>query len=199
MKNIIGWLKDDDAENYVGWMWAGILSMVLFVKSWLIVYGNALLSKSVVIILLNIRGLIRWKVARLSNASRNFFDAGRVSSLLMVDVFRMDACFMRAYHLGTAPSIFIFLTVYIILELGWVGVLAPTTMLVMMIIQRYLNVAFLKANRAKLNIAGNRSSKVEELLKAMKIVKFNAWEKVLEKIIMLIRKSEQKFIFNILM
>ena len=180
MKKIIGWLKDENAEDYVGWMWATILFFILIIKSWLVLDGNTILSKSICMMLMNVRGLIRWKIARLSNASRKFFDAGKVSSLLMVDVFRMDQCFLRAYHLGTAPSIFIYLTVYLVLELGWVGLLAPLTMLVMIIVQKFLNVAFLNANKAKLGIAAERSSKVEELLKSMKIVKFNAWERVME-------------------
>lgn len=73
-------------------------------KSWCVCDGNAKLSRAVVLMLMNLRNLIRWKVSRLSPGARKHFDFGKVSSLVMVDVFRMDMTFLRAYHLGAAPA-----------------------------------------------------------------------------------------------
>lgn len=125
MKKIIGWLADDNADDYVGWMWAGIFSFILLLHSWLIVKGNTNMSRAIVVIIYNLRTLVRWKIKRLSSAARKHWDTGKITSILMVDIFRMDTALLRCYHIGAAFGIFVYLTAYVILELGWVGLFAP--------------------------------------------------------------------------
>ena len=170
---------------------------VLIFKSWCMTDGHAKLSSAVVLMLMNLRNLIRWKVSRLSPAARKHFGFGEVSSLVMVDVYRMDMTFNRAYHLCTAPACVVFLTVYLLLELGWVGVLAPLLVAVLIGCQKFVNDYNLIFNRDKLKCASKRSSKVEELLRTIKVIKFNAWEFVIEKLIRAIRQVEQKAMVKI--
>ena len=139
VSNIIKWLKEPNAPASTGWIWLSILIVIIFVKSWCMIMGNAMLAHSVVRLIQNMRNLIRWKVSRLSPAARNYADFGSVSSLIMVDVFRFDPCFMRAYHLLSTPGLLMFLLVYLVLEIGWVGILAPGLMTMIIICQKFLN------------------------------------------------------------
>lgn len=150
LKNIVKWLKDPTAEGYLGYMWALLLTVVLLIKSYFIVAGNAYLAETVCLMLINMRNLIRWKVSRLSPAARKYVDFGQISSLVTVDCYRFDDCFMRGYHLGTAPSICLFLIVYLTLEIGWVGLLSPGLMILMIVAQKFINDFNNRFNRKKL-------------------------------------------------
>jgi ATP-binding cassette subfamily C (CFTR/MRP) protein 1 len=93
----------------------------------------------------------------------------------------------------------VFLTVYLLVEIGWVGVIAPLLIAVLIGCQKFVNDYNLIVNREKLNCASKRSSKVEELLRGIKIIKFNAWEFVIEKLIRAIRQVEQTAIVKMQM
>ena len=159
--------------------------------------GHICLSNAVVQMIMNIRSLIKYKITKLSAASRRNTDIKKISSLLMVDLFRIEFCLMRIYHLGSLPLIFLLITGLVVWELNWCGLFAPIIMIVCVMFQTVLNNKFLFYNKEKLERTSQRISKIIEFVKGINIIKFYAWEFLLEKQIKKIRKNEQIWIFLI--
>jgi ABC-type multidrug transport system fused ATPase/permease subunit len=77
------------------------------------------------------------------------------------------------------------LTVYtalIIIELSWVGILAPIVIILSIFIQAKLNGVIAGHDSQRKKIADKRVKKVTEMVIGCKMIKFNAWEKVMLKV-----------------
>ena len=197
LKYIVKWLRIGDKNDNSGFIWASILLGVLLIKSWLMIYAHATIAKAVSVMLMNLKCLVRWKIPRLSSESRNYFDSGTLSSLIMVETFRMEMTFKQGFQLIAAPLVILYITIYACLQLGWVGLLSPCVMIISLLIQSKVNGEFKVLQGQKMRLAGDRTSKISELLSGMKIIKFNAWERVLEAAIAAIRNEEKGYLFSI--
>lgn len=65
-----------------------------------------------------------------------------------------------------------------------------------LLIQTFLDSRFGKVNLSRMSVADERGRKINEVIAGIKIVKFNAWEKVMNKLIKGFREKESSLIFS---
>ena len=74
--------------------------------------------------------------------------------------------------------VFVF-TCQLVYELSWVGLVAPITILVLVVFQLQLNKAMYTINKKRFELSDQRGKKVSEIVNGIKMIKFNAWENIM--------------------
>ena len=71
----------------------------------------------------------------------------------------------------------------IIIEVKWVVVLMVAVLFLGLALQVKVNMGFKTTNFMRMGIADKRGKKINEIMTGVKIIKFNAWEKIMDKMI----------------
>lgn len=82
------------------------------------------------------------------------------------------------------------------LEVGLVSLTTVAVFAVCLLIQTFLDKKFANTNLKRMEVSDKRSRKINEIIGGIKIVKFNAWEKVMNNIIKKFRMKEGDLIFT---
>lgn len=83
------------------------------------------------------------------------------------------------------------------MELSWIGLLVPLTVLLVVYIQKIINNWIIKVKSEKATISDFRGKKLSEMIKGIKMVKFDAIENIVYKRLEKIRAKEKSMIFKI--
>jgi ABC-type bacteriocin/lantibiotic exporter with double-glycine peptidase domain len=81
-------------------------------------------------------------------------------------------------------------------QISWVGALVPAVLLIVLIINVSISLKTVTLMRQKLGAADKRTKKVNEAIVGVKVIKFNAWELIIEKIIIAFRGIEKRIIIT---
>lgn len=90
--------------------------------------------------------------------------------------------------------IFFFILIYI--EVGNIVFVVIGVLAVLISAQRIMDIIFARANRERMKVADTRSNKVNEMIAGSKIIKFNAWERIMVNFINKFREKEGNLIFR---
>lgn len=80
-------------------------------------------------------------------------------------------------------------------EVGWLGFAVIIILILAILLQKEVQKKFVKVNLKRMGLSDKRGKKISEIIKGIKIVKFSAWEKLMNKIVTEYRKKEGKLIF----
>ena len=69
--------------------------------------------------------LIYHKILNLSSASRKYLDTGSIMTHINVDVMSFYYFIMMSTFLCSAPTMIISAIVLLVMEVGWIGLIAP--------------------------------------------------------------------------
>ena len=69
--------------------------------------------------------LIYNKILKLSSASRKYLDTGSIMTHINVDVMAFYYFIMMSTFLFSAPAMIITAVVLLVIEVGWIGLIAP--------------------------------------------------------------------------
>lgn len=190
------WLTGDDAEDVlIGLVWAGSISIVAFIQAiihhQLYFYTmrggwNARMAFS---------GLIHRKVLRLHSAA--VADAGKVANLISNDVMRFDNFFPRLHFGWSGPMDLFVVSVLIVYEVGWLPMLAGTSVIfVTLPISIFFGRQLAQRRRVTAGCTDRRVRMTNEIFDGILAIKASCWGPSLVKQVASLREDERRSIFK---
>lgn len=95
-------------------------------------------NKSCITVMNSSNSLIYNKILKLSSASRKYLDTGSIMTHINVDVMAFYYFIMMSTFLFSAPAMIITAVVLLVIEVGWIGLIAPGMFAVGMFIQNII-------------------------------------------------------------
>ena len=80
--------------------------------------------------------LIYHKILNLSSSSRKYLDTGSIMTHINVDIMSFYYFIMMSTFIFSAPAMIIAAVVLLIMEVGWIGVIAPAMFAIGMFFQQ---------------------------------------------------------------
>ena len=141
-------------------------------------------------------GMIFHKIMNMSSASKKYANVGRVMNLVNVDCNAIYGFTQMMLFLFSSPFIIIISIILICLEIGVIGLIGPALLIVGMFIQNYIQKKALKYRKLSLQYTDARSKALNEFFAGIKIIKYYAWENVVNDKIQSIREKEISLLFK---
>lgn len=82
-------------------------------------------NRSCITVMNSSNSLIYHKILKLSSASRKYLDTGSIMTHINVDVMAFYYFIMMSTFLFSAPAMIITAIVLLVIEVGWIGLIAP--------------------------------------------------------------------------
>ncbi len=82
--------------------------------------------------------LIYHKILNLSSASRKYLDTGSIMTHINVDIMSFYYFIMMSTFVFSAPAMIVTAVVLLVIEVGWIGLIAPAIFAVGMYIQNII-------------------------------------------------------------
>lgn len=101
--------------------------------------------------------LIYHKILDLSGGSKKYLDTGSIMNYINVDVMSFYYFIMMSSFLFSAPFMIITAIVLLIVEVGWIGLVAPVIFLIGMVAQQRLMTRGFQMRKDQLFWADKRS------------------------------------------
>ena len=98
------------------------------------------------------------------------------------------------YYIPMCVVVILFFSVFMYLEIGWIGLMVPLTTILVAIAQNKINKVIYSLGSQKMEIADDRSEKINEVISSIKSVKFNALEPPLIQDLNAMRSQERPII-----
>lgn len=176
MSNIIAWLEDDTAANYVGYVYALVIFLAPFLQTILgnqyfyMTFNTGMQVRAAVV------SAVYRKSLRLSPASRNFKTQGEIVNMQSNDSQRlMDVC--PNFHLiWSSPLQITLALVLLVYTLGPSAFVGMGVMILLIPVQGII-AARLGSLRKNLLVQTDKRVKiVNEILQGIRVIKYYAWE-----------------------
>lgn len=119
--------------------------------------------------------LIYNKIIRLSSSARKYLDAGTIMNNVNVDVMAFYFFIMVSTFLFSAPFMIIAAVIMLILEVGWIGLVAPALFVFGMFVQQKLMKKGFEMRKDQLFWSDKRSKCVNEYFSGIRIIKYYGW------------------------
>lgn len=130
-----------------------------------------------------VRAKIVHQISTLSPGSRKQVDAAKVTNYLMVDISKITWFALFKPDLLYNPLLVVALLILCVFEISWVTVLMVVIVLVGQYTQTKVDLKFESTNESRMGIADKRGNRIGEIISGIKVIKLNAWEKVMDKMI----------------
>ena len=108
----------------------------------------------------------------------------------MTDVKKIQITALIFSFIFLTPMIIIVYSVLIIIELSWAGILAPIIMFIFVLMQAIVSKGLIQLFMQKMFVADKKTKKVNECVVGVKMIKFNAWENIMYRIIEKLRREQ---------
>ena len=206
VKNFMRYLISEDRPLSEGILWGSFLILTFLTRPYFIQFAIYYNVSS------NIRtnSINRMHVANIvsrmalqsrsdqdrSSGSHYSLNFGRVAQLINADSNAMATMMTGCFQLWTAPLLILGYIVILFWEIGLICIVAPILLFLLSWVQVKLNA---KIKRAKLEwkrIADIRSKKISEMIEGIAVIKYNAWEKIIDSQIRYVRKREISLLFK---
>lgn len=105
-----------------------------------VIFGHAMhfVNLSCTKVMNSSNSLIYSKILNLSSASRKYLDTGSIMTHINVDVMSFYYFIMMSTFLFSAPIMIITAIVLLIIEVGWIGIIAPVMFAIGMYFQNII-------------------------------------------------------------
>jgi len=134
--------------------------------------------------------LIYHKILKLSSASRKYLETGSIMNYINVDTMSFYFFIMMGTFLFSAPFMIMTAIVLLIIEVGWIGIVAPIMFAFGMFAQQKIMKKGFQLRKDSLFWTDKRSKAVNEYFSGIRIIKYYGWEKLVSEKIENIRKNE---------
>jgi ATP-binding cassette subfamily C (CFTR/MRP) protein 1 len=195
---IVDWMSNPSQPTYYGWIYAASFVLLPLIISTVNSNVQFILARVSLQCREAVSALVYEKTLKVSSWGRNKSSTGQIMNLMTADaqkvmesVFNVPSIFAGAFQLTVA---FILLG----LLLGPAVVVGFAVMLLMFPLSGMLAVRMAKLTFAKSAISDRRIKFMGEILQAIRILKYYAWEVQFADIVKTIRKSEMKMLRRVL-
>ena len=184
MLELLKWFRNPKAEKYMGLVWALIMTLLNFFRNIVNQQASVCYTKASLYYMNVMRGMVFDKVRMTPPAARKHINVGKISNFLTSDTQKIQMSALLMHQLISCPFVIFLYSILCIVELNWVGIFIPIILgIVMTFCITYLAGKTLTYFRKKLMLSDKRAKKVNEAVVGVKVIKLNAWEHVIEKII----------------
>ena len=133
------------------------------------------------------------KVSSISPGAKKYIDIGKVTNFMMNDLNKIAFYAFTRPNMYITPPLFVGFAILAAIELKWVAFIVPILVILGLLIQ-YKITSFVKNFTIRsMTIADKRGKKINEIIKGVKIIKFNAWEVILADQIQKLRHLETHY------
>lgn len=196
LNQILLFLSDKNAEAYVGFMWATIMTVLFLIRNvcqqqayyWIGV--SALSSQNL------LYGKLYEKILTISSAAKKYQDTGKLMNLINIDVNAIYMYLQMSFFLVSSPIILVISIVLIIIEVQWAGAIGIFILFIGFYIQAKTQNVVLKYRKEMLKYTDQRSKAINEFISGIKIIKYYGWEKLVISRIEKIRNHEASTIYR---
>ncbi len=143
--------------------------------------------------------LIYHKILNLSSASRKYLDTGSIMTHINVDIMSFYYFIMMSTFVFSAPVMIIAAIVLLIIEVGWLGLIAPGMFIIGMYFQNKITKKGFELRKDQLFWTDKRTKCVNEYFSGIRIIKYYGWEQFVQGKIDDIRAEEMRLCFRQLM
>jgi ABC-type multidrug transport system fused ATPase/permease subunit len=105
-----------------------------------------------------------------------YLNMGRITSNITTDANNYARFSSTYYHLIVNPCLIIAYTIILFTMLKWIALLSPILIVLMTLVQNGINQRMYKELFQKSKVADVRGKTIEEMIKGIKMIKFNTWE-----------------------
>jgi ATP-binding cassette, subfamily C (CFTR/MRP), member 10 len=128
INRILGFLNADD--DHPEPLSQGIAYVCILIGCYLlrtVIFGHAMhfVNLSCTNVMNSANSLVYHKILSLSSASRKYLDTGSIMTHINVDIMSFYYFIMMSSFLFSAPAMIIAAIVLLIMEVGWIGLIAP--------------------------------------------------------------------------
>ena len=120
--------------------------------------------------------LVYNKILKLSSAARKYLETGSIMNNINVDIMAFYYFIMMSTFLFSAPFMIGTAIVMLILEVGWIGVVAPILFFFGMAVQQKLFKQGFQMRKDQLFWSDKRSKCVNEYFSGIRVIKYYGWE-----------------------
>ena len=124
--------------------------------------------------------LIYHKILNLSSASRKYLDTGSIMTHINVDIMSFYYFIMMSTFVFSAPVMIIAAIVLLIIEVGWLGLIAPGMFIIGMYFQNKITKKGFELRKDQLFWTDKRTKCVNEYFSGIRIIKYYGWEQFVQ-------------------
>ena len=125
-----------------------------------------------------------------------YLDPGKVLNLVNVDAQTIVVFCQLSNSTFTIPMMIVLSVILICLEIGVIGLIGPFLLLVALVLQNVVQAKTSFYRKSMMQFTDKRSKALNEFFAGIKIIKYYAWEKVVNRKIRDIRSKELELIYK---
>ena len=119
--------------------------------------------------------LIYHKILNLSSASRKYLDTGSIMTHINVYIMSFYYFIMMSTFVFSAPAMIITAIVLLVIEVGWIGLIAPLMFAIGMFLQNKITKKGFEIRKDQLFWTDKRTKCVNEYFSGIRIIKYYGW------------------------
>ena len=190
LRAFLDWIQDDEIDTRRGLLIVAGIAACTISRAYVNRRGRFNLFFAAGLIAGTFRAIVFDKITRMGPELRKHFTVGKASNLLLNDVMSIAQGCIFWHQMLTFPVILITYSIILYFDVGAIALVIPLIILITIFLQFFANKRATEWIRRKYLDADLRTTRINEFVKGVKIIKFNAWEKIAMKLIGSIRKME---------
>ena len=131
---------------------------------------------------------------RISPGAMQRFNGGKLANMMSSDTTNIIDWVESIYYIPPCVVVIIFFSLFMYLEVGWIGLMVPLTTIMVAFTQNRINQVIFRLKSKKMEISDQRSKKINEVISSIKSVKFNALEPPIIEDLKRLRSQERPII-----
>ena len=125
INKVLTFLNEPNPVLIDGIIYVTILVVCYLVRTIIFQHSMHFINLSCIQVLNSANSLIFNKIMRLSSASRKYLEVGKIMNNVNVDVMSFYLFIMMSSFLFSAPAMILTAIVLLVIEMGWIGLVAP--------------------------------------------------------------------------
>jgi ABC-type multidrug transport system fused ATPase/permease subunit len=196
IRELVNFVTKPEMPVHLGYIWASVLFLLQVAASLLM---NQFLH-NVFLIALTMRaafyGVIYIKSTKLSSASRQTYNAGKVTNIITSDVHRVEDFFIFGTMIWVAPLQVVAVVTLLCILLGWAALAGVALLVALIPLQNLLMAQLINIRKNVAPITDKRVNLTKELIEGIRVIKYFTWEKPFLGRISTLRESELVLVFQ---
>ena len=188
INKVLEFLNSENPVVSQGIMYVSFLVLCYLTRTVVMQHSMHFVNLSCIQVLNCGNSLIYQKILKLSSAARKYLETGTIMNNINVDMMSFYYFIMMSTFLFSAPFMIGTGLVMLILEVGWIGIVAPVIFFFGMLVQQKLMKKVFEMRKDQLYWSDKRSKCVNEYFSGIRIIKYYGWENLVADKIEGIRK-----------
>ena len=207
VKLYLEYLRSEKSNLTEGLIYSALLSMLFFVRPYSIqqslfynlgnnIRTEAITRMHVVNVIARMPLHSRFGGKKEKGKGEVGLNYGKVSQLMTSDNKSMSSAMFIMFQLWTSPILVTGYMIILMSEVGWLGLIAPVLLVILIFTQVQTNKKLAALDKQRKKVADQRSKRISEMVMGIKLIKFNAWEEIVDERIRKLRQKESALLLR---